>query len=238
MIAIIPSILTSNPEEAKELITRCEGVVDRVSIDIVDGKFAKNKTIDPSALSDIDTTLKIDYQLMVHEPVNWIERCIRGQGDRIIGHIENMSDQLEFLGKVQEAGLYIGLALDLKTDVSEIDPAILTNLDVVLVMSVPAGFGGQEFDKSVLHKVKKLDKNRIRDKTPFRIQIDGGVKLENISEIQSVGVDEVSVGRRIFEGNLSENIKKFHQKFDFVVLIIDRDYPQATRLFDRFLPPH
>ncbi len=209
MIAIIPSILTSNPEEAKELITRCEGVVDRVSIDIVDGKFAKNKTIDPSALSDIDTTLKIDYQLMVHEPVNWIERCIRGQGDRIIGHIENMSDQLEFLGKVQEAGLYIGLALDLKTDVSEIDPAILTNLDVVLVMSVPAGFGGQEFDKSVLHKVKKLDKNRIRDKTPFRIQIDGGVKLENISEIQSVGVDEVSVGRRIFEGNLSENIKKF-----------------------------
>ncbi len=73
MVEIIPSILTNDPEEAKELVARCEDVVERVSIDIIDGKFAKNKTIDPSAIADIDTTLKIDYQLMVYEPINWIE---------------------------------------------------------------------------------------------------------------------------------------------------------------------
>ena len=65
MIQIIPSILTNDPDELMELIKKCEGLVERVSIDIIDGKFANNKTIDPSILSDIDTALKIDYQLMV-----------------------------------------------------------------------------------------------------------------------------------------------------------------------------
>src|SRR3990170_3015429 len=132
MIEIIPSILTNDPEEAREMIARCEGIVERVSIDIIDGKFADNKTIDPNALSDIDTNLKIDYQLMVYEPVNWIEKCVHGQADRIIGHVEEMSDQVEFVGKVQEVGLSIGLAIDLETQVYKIDPTILNNLDVVL----------------------------------------------------------------------------------------------------------
>ena len=88
MIEIIPSILTNDPEEAREMIARCEGVVDRISIDIIDGKFAGNKTINPGMLSDLDTGLKIDYHLMVAEPVNWVERCLRGQADRVIAQIE------------------------------------------------------------------------------------------------------------------------------------------------------
>ncbi|OGM04511.1 hypothetical protein A2715_01170 [Candidatus Woesebacteria bacterium RIFCSPHIGHO2_01_FULL_39_32] len=211
MIEIIPSILTNDPEEAKELIASCEGIVERVSVDIIDGKFADNKTIDPSALSDIDTNLKIDYQLMVYEPVNWIERCIRGQADRIIGHIEQMSDQVEFVGKVQEAGLYVGLGLDIDTSVAKIDPTILTNLDVVLVMSVAAGFGGQEFDKRALGKIRELDEIRVRDDTPYKIHDDGGITLDSIYNVHRVGSDEVSIGRRIFEGDLAENLKKFQK---------------------------
>ena len=145
MVEIIPSILTSDPNELRALISRCEGVVERVSIDIIDGKFAANKTIDPTVLSAIDTNLKLDFQLMVIEPVNWIEKCVSAGADRIIGHIEHMTSQTEFIGKVQEVGAQIGLGLDLETPVDKLDPLILTNLDVVLVMSVPAGFGGQEF---------------------------------------------------------------------------------------------
>jgi ribulose-phosphate 3-epimerase len=212
MIEIIPSILTNDPDEAKELIARCEGIVDRISIDIIDGKFADNKTIDPSAIEDIDTVLKIDYQLMVYEPVNWIERCIRGQADRIIGHIEQMSDQVEFVGKVQETGLYVGLALDIATSVAKIDPTILTNLDVVLVMSVKAGFGGQEFDRRALNKIRELDEIRVRDATPFKIQVDGGVTLDSIYNVHRIGADEVSIGRRLFEGDLAEILDKFQKR--------------------------
>lgn len=211
MVEIIPSILTNNPDELRELLKRCEGVVDRVSIDIIDGKFADNKTIDPSILFDMDTSLKIDYQLMVYEPVNWIERAVRGQADRIIGHVEQMSDQVEFVGKVQEVGLSIGLAIDLETQVYKIDPTILNNLDVVLVMSVAAGFGGQEFDKRALGKIKELDEIRVRDDTPFRIQDDGGITLESIYNLHKTGTDEVSIGRKLFDGNLAENIKKFQE---------------------------
>jgi ribulose-phosphate 3-epimerase len=209
MLSIIPSILTNDINEAKELLKQCEGVVDRVSVDVIDGKFADNKTITPDLLEGVETGLKIDYQLMVEEPVNWIERCVRGQADRIIGHVKHMSDQTEFVGKVQEVGAYIGLGLDLNLPISRIDNNILTNLDVILLMSVPAGFGGQEFRKKVIKKIKRLSEVRKKDETPFNIHVDGGVNFDNIKDIIKAGADEVSVGRSLFKGDLGKNISKF-----------------------------
>ena len=206
---IIPSILSNNPEEVYELMSRCEGIVDRISIDIIDGVFANNKTVEPTFLEDIETKLKIDYQLMVNEPVNWVEKCVRGQADRIIGHVEKMSNQFEFVGKVQEVGLEVGMGLDLSTPVEEINERIINNLDVVLVMSVPAGFGGQEFDARVLAKLDKLNQIRNKDKNPFRIQDDGGITLDKIDDVRLSGADEVSIGRRLFDGDLRDNINKF-----------------------------
>jgi ribulose-phosphate 3-epimerase len=211
MLEIIPSILTNDPNELKEKLERCEGLVDRVHIDIIDGIFAKNKTIDPSALSDLETELKLDFHLMVKEPVNWVEKCVRGGADRIIGQIEYMRDQVEFVGKVQEVGASIGLAVDLKTDIGKLDPVILTNLDVVWVMSVAAGFGGQKFDERALNKIKRLDEIRARDDTPYRICDDGGITLDRIDDARRAGVDEVAIGRRIFKGNLKGNIKMFQR---------------------------
>lgn len=212
MVKIIPSIPTLDPKELMELLKRCEGVCDRVSIDIVDGKFAKNKTVEPDILSNFETDLKIDYQLMVVEPINWVEACIRGQADRIIGHIEYMSDQLAFVEKVQEVGVKVGLALDVDTPVTKIDPVIINNLDVVLVMSVPAeGFGGKKFDERAIQKIKELDEIRSRDSSPFVIHDDGGVTLEKIYNVHRLGVEEVSIGKRIFEGDLKTEIDKYQK---------------------------
>jgi len=211
MVKIVPSILTSDPKELFELLGRCEGVVDRVSIDVVDGKFAQNKTITPDILSDFETNLKIDYQLMVDEPINWVEACVRGGADRIIGHIEKMSDQTAFVGKVQEVGAKVGLALDLPTPISEIDPVILNNLDIVLVMSTHAGFVGQDFDTKALDKIDALSEVRARDDTPFVIHDDGGVTLEAIYNVHRVGADEVSIGKRIFNEDLTSAIDKYQK---------------------------
>jgi ribulose-phosphate 3-epimerase len=208
---IIPSILTSDPKETREMLSKCEGVVERVSIDIIDGKFADNKTITPDLLAEVETNLKIDYQLMVEEPVNWIERCVSGQADRIIGHIEHMMDQVQFVGKVQDVGAYIGLAIDLDTPISDVDKEILTNLDTVLLMSVPAGFGGQKFRKEVISKIRQLRKVRDKDETPFKIHVDGGITSDNIKDVVNFGADEVSVGRGLFKGDLEENIRVFRR---------------------------
>lgn len=220
MVEIIPSILTNDTKELVELIERCEGVVERVHIDIIDGEFADNKTIDPSALEDIDTSLKLDYHLMVKEPINWVERCasagankrsLRSGDLRIIAQIEMMENQVEYIGKVREVSAKIGLGIDLNTPVSKLDPVILTNLDVVLVMSVKAGFGGQKFDKRAIDKIKKLVEIRAREGAPYRICDDGGITFEFIDDVHYTGADEVSVGRKIFKGDITKNLELYEK---------------------------
>lgn len=211
MVEIIPAILTSDIKEVEEKLKRCEGVVERVQVDIIDGQFVENKTVDPSVLENIETDLKIDFHLMVKEPIHWVERVGRAGADRIIAQIEEMTDQVAFIGKVEEIGAEIGLAIDLKTPVSDIDPTILTNLDVVLVMAVKAGWGGQKFDPKVIDKIEELDEIRERDKTPFRICVDGGETEGTVDDTHFAGADEVVIGRRLFTGDLKENIDKLQR---------------------------
>jgi ribulose-phosphate 3-epimerase len=209
---IIPSILTNDLREVEEKLVRAEGTVQRVQIDVIDGQFASNKTFDPALLANLETDLNLDFHLMAKEPKLWVERVARAQAERVIGQIEQMSDQLEFVGKVQELGLLVGLAVDLETPISKLDRTILTDLDVVLLMSVPAGFGGQKFNPRVHDKIEELVKIREKDNTPFKICVDGGITEDIIVNLVKEGVDEVTVGRRLFEGDLAENIERWKRK--------------------------
>ncbi|KKQ92655.1 MAG: Ribulose-phosphate 3-epimerase [Candidatus Woesebacteria bacterium GW2011_GWA2_40_7] len=216
MINIIPAILTNNVTELEEKVKRINDVsyiegttVRTIQIDIIDGVFADNRTVDPANLVGLDTDLGLDFHLMVKEPINWIEKCANAGADRIIGQIEMMKNQVEFVGKVQETGLYVGLALDLETPVTELDSLILNNVDVVLLMAVKAGWGGQRFDKRVFDKIKELDEIRSRDKTPFKICVDGGETTDVIDDTHYAGADEVVIGKRLFDGDLAANFKKF-----------------------------
>jgi len=218
MVDIIPAILTDSVTELTDKVKRVndasfmEGVnVRKIQIDIIDGVYVDNRTLDPSSIANLDSDLGIDFHLMVKEPVNWVEKCATAGADRIIGQIEMMKDQIEFVGKVQETGLYVGLAVDLETPISKLDPTILSNVDVVLLMAVKAGWGGQKFDPSVLEKIKELDKIRARDSTPFKICVDGGETEDVIDDSYYAGADEIVIGQRLFNGDLGENIKKFEE---------------------------
>lgn len=208
-IEIIPAILAKNFDEALDLIIQCENITPRIQIDVLDGIFADNKTVDPSYIEAITTNLSIDYHLMVKEPIDWIQKCVTGQADRIIGQIEMMYSQKLFIEEVKERGLQVGLALDIDTSVEQLDPAVLYAVDVILVMSVKAGFGGQEFNFKVLEKIQELDHIRARDELNFRICDDGGISLENVDEVYISGVNEVAVGKRLFDGDMKENIERF-----------------------------
>lgn len=214
MVEIIPSLLTSDPEELRRMIDEvnrarlASGEPRRIHIDIIDGKFADNRTINPKELGNIESGLKYGYHLMVKEPKNWIKSCVRGSADRIIGHIEIMNNQIEFVGKVKKVGADVGLAIDLATEVGKVDSAALNNLDVIIIMSVSAGFGGQKFSEKSLDKVRELNKIRARDNMAFRICVDGGISEENIGKLVKAGADEVSIGRRIFKGDLKENLDR------------------------------
>ncbi len=211
MLEVIPTVLTSDPQEFKQLINQAEEVVDRVQVDVIDGQFADNKTVNPSVFETIETNLKLDFHLMTKEPADWVERTIRAMADRVIGQIEMMESQVEFVEKVIEKGALAGLAVDLKTPIFEIDPEALPKLDVILLMAVPAGFGGQKFDKKVIEKIELLDKARKKEKLNFKICIDGGVTMSVVKSLEKAGVDEVSVGKLLYKGDLKENIKKFKE---------------------------
>lgn len=211
MFEIIPAILTNNPKEFEEKTQALGGLVNRVQIDIVDGVFADNKTVSleavASVIKDLETNISFDVHLMTKDPVDWVERAAGAMAERIIGQIEMMSSQVEFIGKVTETGEKVGLALDLPTPVSALDPAVLNNLDVVLVMSVKAGFGGQEFDEGAVEKIKQLDEIRVRDDTPFKICVDGGINEENIAKVRQAGADEVAIGHSLLGEDIGERLE-------------------------------
>ncbi len=217
MVEVIPAILTDNITDLEAKLRSIDEAADlganvhRVQIDVIDGDFAEDRTVDPALLANLETNLSLDFHLMVKGPVNWIEKCANAGADRIIGQIEMMSSQVDFVGRVQETGLYVGLAVDLETPVSKLDPVVLTNVDVVLLMAVKAGKGGQKFDSRVIDKIKVIDEIRVRDKTPFKICVDGGETENVIDDTHFAGADEVVIGRRLFAGNLAQNLEKFQR---------------------------
>jgi ribulose-phosphate 3-epimerase len=209
---IIPAILTNNSSELKDFLSRAEQVVRRVQIDINDGSFLGEKTIFPEALIGLETDLFLDFHLMVKEPFHWVEKSAMAGAERIIGQVELMGDQKDFVSKVQEVGPKVGLALDIKTPVSVLDRSILEDIDLILLMGHQAGKGGQSFDNSVLPKIFELMEIRKHDATPFAICVDGGVWIDNILKLDQLGVDEVVVGRRLFKGDIKDNINLLEEE--------------------------
>lgn len=207
---IIPAILTNDLSELTSLINKAEGTVDRVQIDVIDHKFAENITVDPLILKNISTSLNLDFHLMVKGPIDWIDHCVMNKGNRIIGQIEAMENQDEFVQKVINMRSIPGLGVDIETTLDDINPKVLPKISVVLLMSVKAGWAGQEFDLSVWEKIEKLAKIRSDSKLEFKICVDGGVTKELVNQMEKFGVDEVAVGKRIFEPDLKDNMKIFN----------------------------
>lgn len=186
MNEIIPTVLTKDPVELQEKLKSLEGIVPKVQIDVIDGVFAANKTFDLAVLKDFEHPLQLELHLMVKEPIDWINRSREIVAERIVAQVEMISNIEQFLEEVATSGMEVGLALDLKTPVEKILPDIYLQLDSVLLMAVPAGFSGQEFDPQVLEKIKKI-KEIVGDLVD--IGVDGGLNEENIVRCKEAGAN-------------------------------------------------
>lgn len=208
---IIPAILTSDLNEFTTLLSKAEIVVDRVQIDCIDGQYVTNTTVDPEVLKNIATNINFDFHLMVKEPINWISKCVNNPKTRIIGQIEFMQNQNDFINTVKKTSALAGLGIDLATAIEKLDETVLLNLDLLLIMSVNAGFDHQEFDLNVWDKIKKAVELRRSKNAKFKITVDGGVTKEIIRQMEGLGVDEVYVGKRIFDPDLKDNLRLFSE---------------------------
>ncbi len=191
---VIPAILTSDPVELDELLRqiRDSKKYSRVQIDFVDGEYAANKTIKPMEVEVISfIPLKFDAHLMVvQKNLDNYTKNLFGF-DRIIAQMEAISHPEDF----------VGLALDIHSPVRAIEP-YLARLEVVVVMAIEPGFGGQEFDSMTVEKISYLGNLRDLRNLKFKICVDGGVEQEHLPILEKLGVDEVAVGaKRVLEWN-------------------------------------
>jgi len=187
---IIPAILTSDPVELDQLLRQIKisGKYDRVQVDFIDGEYAANTTLKPMVVDTIPfLPLKFDAHLMVTENniVEWSVMAQKFGFDRVIAQVESISHPEEFKC----------LAIDSHSPV-EVLEKYLPKLDLVLVMSVEPGFGGQEFMDGAKKDVAQLTEVRKNKNYKFQICVDGGINREHLQQLEDMGVDEVAVGAK------------------------------------------
>ena len=192
---------------ASELKKINDNNIDLIHIDIMDGKFVKNKTEKLFNLNKISslTNLKYDIHLMVEEPLDKIDNYIKYKPEIITIHIEKNSNLIDCITKIKNHNINVGVAINPDTDISELYD-ILKLIDLVLIMSVHPGKGGQKFIKETIDKVRGI--NNKKSKNNFIISVDGGVNNTNSKDLIKSGADILVSGSYLVKSeNLNKSIK-------------------------------
>jgi len=198
---IAPSILSADFSQLTEEIQKVEEAgADLIHLDVMDGHFVPNLTFGPPVIASIRkvTRLPFDVHLMIEKPERSIQAFVDAGSDFITVHAEAETHINRTIAFIKEKGLKAGVSLNPATPLCLIEE-IIKDIDLLMVMSVNPGFGGQIFIQNILEKIKKA-RNLIDEKAPdVLLEVDGGVNLENIRSLKEAGVDIFVAGSVIFK---------------------------------------
>lgn len=198
---IAPSLLSADFSNLQKEIAQVEKAgADLLHLDIMDGHFVPNLTIGPVVIKAIRscTNLMLDCHLMIEEPEKYIEPFAKAGADMISVHCEAKQTKLTTLRKIKQFGIKAGIALNPDSPVHKYI-SFFKEADYVLVMSVYPGFSEQTFIESTIKKLKEVHALRQLRHFPFKIEVDGGVKINNIRRIAEAGADIFVAGSAIFK---------------------------------------
>ena len=208
-IQISPSILSADFSQLGNEIKRLNDAgADMIHVDVMDGHFVPNLTIGPPVIKALkkNSLVPFDVHLMISPVHKYIEAYANAGADIITIHPEATDDLQKSIEKIKEFKIKVGVSLNPETKVDVIKKN-LSQIDLVLIMSVNPGFGGQKFMPEVLNKIKELVKIRKNEKLIFDIEIDGGINFDNSKLAIEAGANILVSGTTIFKSN-DGNIKK------------------------------
>ena len=214
---IAPSILSADFSRLGDEVRAIEkGGADVIHVDVMDGHFVPNITIGPLVVQGLKklTSLPLDVHLMIENPERYIEVFAQAGSDWITIHAEVCPNLKRMIKKIRQLNVRPGIVLKPATSLKTLYP-VLDHLDLVLLMSVNPGFGGQSFIPSTLKKIERLRKIIDQNQYSLEIEVDGGIKVENIGEVSKAGGDIFVLGTGIFKTkDYGETIRRLRNEIE------------------------
>ena len=206
-----PSILAADFKVlGQEMKKTEENGAAYIHFDVMDGMFVPSISFGMPVLASIhDATEQfMDAQLMVQEPIRYVEAFQKAGADYVTVHLEACEDVKTTLDKIHACGMKAGLAVNPETDVKELVP-YMEDVEMILIMSVQPGFGGQKFIPESLDKIREVRAMLNEKNLETDIQVDGGIYVENVREVLDAGANVIVAGSAVFRGDAGENTAKF-----------------------------
>jgi ribulose-phosphate 3-epimerase len=215
MIKLAPSILAADFSNLGDNIKRAEKAgADYLHIDVMDGAFVPSISFGVPIIQSVRpiTNLVFDVHLMVEEPIRFIEDFAKAGADIITVHAEACRHLNRTITKIKECGKKAAVSLNPTTPLSALE-YVLQDVDMVLLMSVNPGFGGQSFLTFVFDKIKTLREMSLNSNSSLDIEVDGGISVTNVKQVLDAGANVIVAGTAVFGGDIEKNVSGFKKIF-------------------------
>lgn len=217
MKELAPSLLSANFYNLEnDLKILKENGIRYIHLDVMDGIFVPNISFGIPVIKNIKKHVGDDFvfdtHLMIKEPIRYVKEFKDAGADILTVHIEACEDIDKTIDSIKKEGMKVGVSVNPETDIHTIDK-VLDKVDLVLVMSVHPGFGGQKFIEETADKITYLKEQKLKNNYNYIIEMDGGINVDNVKSVIDKGCELIVAGSAVFKNDIKENLKAFSKFF-------------------------